>query len=332
VLLPFGTARWTIPLAAWLFPVFLLRFARTQPRRRGILLVLLGTALVLEVASFGFLGPMPLVLAVPLIFGIGILITLPYVVDRVVAPRLGGMLGTLVFPAAVTTVWYLFALVSPFGTVYNPAYTQYGNLPLLQLLSVTGLWGIVFLMSWLASVVNWAWERDFAWPKVRGGAALYGGLLALVLLFGGARLALFPAQASAVRVAGISASPALIDAAAVPAAQLPHETLDRIVTGSTTPADRAAIRQAWAAVDAQLFALSEQEARAGAKIVVWPECASQAWGEDEVAYLTRVGALARSTGAYVDVGLCGTLQQPIAPYYGYDESVLIDPSGSIVWR
>ena len=51
----------------------------------------------------------------------------------------------------------------------NPAYTQYGNLPLLQLLSVTGLWGIDFLMSWLASVVNWAWERGFAWPRVRGG-------------------------------------------------------------------------------------------------------------------------------------------------------------------
>jgi hypothetical protein len=35
-------------------------------------------------------------------------------------------------------------------------------LPLLQLLSVTGLWGIVLLMSWFASLVSWAWELGFA--------------------------------------------------------------------------------------------------------------------------------------------------------------------------
>jgi apolipoprotein N-acyltransferase len=185
VLMPFGTARWTIPLAAWLYPIFLLRFVRTQPLWRGIGLSLLASVLVLEVAWQGFLGPFPGALSYLLVFGIGVIITLPYLIDRVVAPRLGGLLGTLVFPLATTTVWYLFALVSPSGTTLNPAYTQYGNLPLLQLLSVTGLWGVVLVMSWLASVVNWAWEQGFAWPRVRGGAALYGSLLALVLLFGG---------------------------------------------------------------------------------------------------------------------------------------------------
>ena len=39
--------------------------------------------------------------------------TLPYLLDRVLAPRLGGLLGTLVFPLAVTTVWYLMALLNP---------------------------------------------------------------------------------------------------------------------------------------------------------------------------------------------------------------------------
>ena len=31
VLIAFATVRWTIPLAAWLYPIFLLRFVRTQP-------------------------------------------------------------------------------------------------------------------------------------------------------------------------------------------------------------------------------------------------------------------------------------------------------------
>ena len=212
VLLLFGTARWTIPLAAWLYPIFLLRFLRTQPLWRGILLVLLTIMLVLVFTLQGVF-PIPGALYYLCVFVISVPFTLPYLIDRVLAPRLGGMLGTLVFPLAVTTVWYLNALLNPLsGTQVNPAYTQYGNLPLLQLLSVTGLWGINFLMSWLASLVNWAWERGFAWPRVRGGAALYGSLLALVLLFGGARLALFPAQGSTVRVAGISPSRAMLAA------------------------------------------------------------------------------------------------------------------------
>jgi len=334
VLLPFGTARWTIPLAAWLYPVFLLRFVRTQPLWRGILLALLATVLVLEVAWQGFL-PFPWVLSVPLVFVVGVIITLPYLIDRVVAPRLGGMLGTLVFPLAVTTVWYLFAVVSPWGTVYNPAYTQYGNLPLLQLLSVTGLWGIVFVMSWLASVVNWAWERSFAWPRVRGGAALYASLLALVLLFGGVRLALFPAQASTVRVAGITPSHAVIAAAEKPISELSQNDVQALISGKATQAVREIIRRASAPVFDDLLSRSEQEARAGAKIIIWPE---QSGGlvlflqEDEAALLARASALARTTGTYLDLGMVMVLQQPVQSHFFLDESILIDPTGSVVWR
>ena len=46
VLSAFVLPRWTIPLAAWLYPIFLLRFVRTQPLLRGMLLVLLANVLV----------------------------------------------------------------------------------------------------------------------------------------------------------------------------------------------------------------------------------------------------------------------------------------------
>jgi hypothetical protein len=44
------------------------------------------------------------------------------------------------------------------------------------------------LVSLCASVVNWAWERGFAWPAIRRRIVIYGGLLLLVLLFGSARM------------------------------------------------------------------------------------------------------------------------------------------------
>src|SRR5215470_1042452 len=91
LLLAFGTVKWTIPLAAWLYPVFLLRFVRTQPLLRGILLVLLASALVWAVELPGFV-PVPWVLYVPIVFGYSVLFTLPYLIDRVLAPRLQGLL------------------------------------------------------------------------------------------------------------------------------------------------------------------------------------------------------------------------------------------------
>jgi apolipoprotein N-acyltransferase len=187
VLSAFVLPGWTIPLAAWLYPIFLLRFVRTQPLLRGMLLLLLASALV---PVFELQGVVPFsgVFYYLNVFGGAVVGILPYLLDRVLARRLGGLPGTLVFPLAMTTVYYLVALLSPLGTLFNPAYTQYGDLPLLQLVSVTGLWGIVFLMSWLASLVNWAWEQGFAWPQVRPGLLLYGVLLALVFVGGGARL------------------------------------------------------------------------------------------------------------------------------------------------
>ena len=331
VLLPFAIFRWTIPLTAWLYPVFLLRFVRTQPLWRGMLLVLLATVLVGEFALQGVI-PIPGALYHLVVVAFGIGITLPYLIDRVVAPRLSGMPGTLVFPLTTTVVWYLNSLNPFMGTWTNPAYTQYGNLPLLQLLSVTGLWGIIFLMSWLASVVNWAWEWGFAWPRVRGGAALYASLLALVLLFGGARLAFFPAQGSTVRVAGISPSHALLDARDKQLSQLSPHTREALASGTATPADRELIRQAFAPVNDELLSLSLKEARAGAKIIVWPEGRAEVVREDEAALLARASALARATGIYLDMGMSVVLQHPVQSRFILDQITLIDPSGNVVWH
>ena len=257
----FVTPRWTIPLAAWLTSVFLLRFVRTQPLLRGILLVLLANVLVWGVALRGVLLASGVFYYLD-VFNIAVVAILPYLLDRLLARRLGGLLGTLVFPLAVTTVSYLAALLSPSGTMFNPAYSQYGNLPLMQLVSVTGLWGIIFLMSWLASVVNWAWEQGFAWSKARPGLLLYGGLLALVLVGGGARLTFFAPQGATVRVAGVTALHYHT--------LLPSANFGQLLDEKTTQAQRQAIRPVLARVDANMLALSQQEARAGAKVVVRP--------------------------------------------------------------
>jgi len=201
----------------------------------------------------------------------------------------------------------------------------------MQLVSVTGIWGITFLLTWFAAVVNWAWEQHFAWPNVRGGGLLYAAVLAVVLMGGGARLALFPPEATLVRVAGLSASQAAVAAFNK---QLPQETLSLLQSGKATQADRAIARSAFTTLDDDLFARSQQEARAGAKIVLWPEASptgANILQEDEPALIQRAGALAREAGIYLDMGLAVFLSNAGQPPFLKDEAVLLDPTGHVVW-
>jgi apolipoprotein N-acyltransferase len=81
-----------------------------------------------------------------------------------------------------------------------------------------------------------------------------------------------------------------------------------------------------------LFSLSEAEARAGAKIILWPEAVAPVSQEDESALLARASALARTTGTYLDMGIGVLLSHPVQSRFGLDEIILIDPKGLVVWR
>jgi apolipoprotein N-acyltransferase len=141
----FVSIRWSIPVAAWLASIFILRFTRTQSPVRGLPLVWLATFATIALTSQGTLpsGLFYFLFAA----GTALAAIFPYLVDRLVAPRIGGSLAILIFPLAWTSHEYLTALIGPFGTIGSIAYTHYGNLPLLQLVSVTGLWGKSFLIT-----------------------------------------------------------------------------------------------------------------------------------------------------------------------------------------
>jgi apolipoprotein N-acyltransferase len=145
-----------IALAAWLAPVFLLRFVRGQRPRVGLPVAY---AVLIATMTFYFRGmvPIPGVAYYIFLVGWGIPMLAPYLVDRLVAHRLTGLPATLVFPTAWVITEYLL-IHGPYGSWGAVANSQYGNLPLLQMISVTGMWGITFLIGWFAAVCNWLWE------------------------------------------------------------------------------------------------------------------------------------------------------------------------------
>jgi apolipoprotein N-acyltransferase len=307
---------WTIPLAWWLSPVFVLRFTRSQRVWRGFILAWLTTFLTVAVTQYGMMNAlMPSPLPVYIItMAVGALpFTLPYLADRLLAPRLKGFAATLVFPLAVTAVDFFSAKANPLGSVGAQAYFQYGNLALMQLLSITGMWGITFLVSWFGSVVNWAWERDFAWSNTRRGAAVYAGILLVVMLYGGARLAFAPPATGTVRMHGITA----VDM------RQNWMALNQV----REQEGWEAMRRKTAEYHDLYFEGTVREARAGAQLVHWPEQAVMVPGEDEPAFIARAQGIARQEGVYLALGV-GTVFRDDRPWE--NKLIVVDPAGEIV--
>src|SRR5688500_17981068 len=213
-MLPFATLQTLVPVVAWVAPILLLRFTRTQHPVISLPVLVIVMSLGSLVALRGGFFPVASGLGYALfVAGLGIGGAAPYAVDRLLAPRGGSVSQTLVFPAAVTATEFLATFGNAFGTAGSVAYSQYANLPLIQLVSVTGIWGLTFLVSWLAPVVNQVWENGPSRRATVVGPMLFLTALCAVLAFGGIRLA-FPGTTSAtVRVAALAPDRELSDLA-----------------------------------------------------------------------------------------------------------------------
>jgi hypothetical protein len=128
VLLPFTSIQPSLAIAAWIAPMFLLRFVRTQRARVALPVLALVQSVALGVNWY--IGSTPNTIFALIGVGIGLLATLAYVADRLLTPRLHGFTRILVFPLALTAIDWL-------GSLLAPALTPF-LLP--SLLGVAGAW------------------------------------------------------------------------------------------------------------------------------------------------------------------------------------------------
>jgi apolipoprotein N-acyltransferase len=320
LLLLVANGGYAIPLAAWLAPVFLLRAARTGRAR-----VVLPALWVLLSATFMFqfrgMIPFPTVpywLTVA-VFGGSLLV--PYLLDRWISPRLSGVAATLVFPASWVAVEYLRSL-SPIATWGATGYSQYGNLPLVQVVSVTGLWGITFLIGWFAAAVNQLWQDGAGARGARRAALICASSLAAVLLLGGARLALQVPSGVGVRVASLSPLPG--------SDRIDGDVVGRLLAHQESAADLKEFHTWSATVADDLLARSEREARSGARIIFWGEGNCKCLKEDENAIIERGRTLARKYQVYLGMGMGSWDRAAAKPLE--NKLVLVTPDGDVAWQ
>ncbi|MBP0480894.1 hypothetical protein [Sagittula salina] len=84
---------------------------------------------------------------------IALLYSIPYWSEGL--PRLGEVaLRTLVFPAAVTALMFLSSIVPPLNGTQARTLFATAPAPLMQIWALAGLWGFVFLWSWLTACIT----------------------------------------------------------------------------------------------------------------------------------------------------------------------------------
>jgi apolipoprotein N-acyltransferase len=315
----FGFGRWMTPLAAWLMPVFILHFSHATPPLSGMLWVWLTLTIAVAVGNRGVVPiPSAAYLAVPTAIALSMMLS--FLVDRLLAPLVPGFGATLVFPVAWTALEFLGSRFNPYGTWGSLGYTQHGNVPLMQLASVTGIWGIGFLVCWFAAVVNWAWDQQFDWGSVQHGVLGFAAVWSVITLLGGLRLAFATAPMPAtVRIAGVGWPGGIVE---------PPEFL-RAIEPDLDDAEHDRLRAAFLRIQDSFFTRSQREARAGARIIVWPEANLMVFKEDAAALLERARAFARQNEVYLLMGLV-TLS-PGAEHSFENQSVLLTPTGDTAY-
>ena len=180
----------TIPIAILIAFVFILRFSRTQPAKRGIWLTLLGFILSINIGLWGLfeMGGDISSLLFNLIRSslLAVLYFLPFMADRLIFPKFKdrGVLSTLVFPVITTALFFLLTIEGPFEGTIQPAKFAFGTIGFMQLLSLFGIFGFVFVTSWFASAINYLWENKFDWKKSKKLVLILSSVVLLIFLFG----------------------------------------------------------------------------------------------------------------------------------------------------
>jgi apolipoprotein N-acyltransferase len=198
----FGEGLHPIWWLVWLAPLPLLLIAPRLPLRTVLIVSCLA-------AGAGQLGLWPYFREAPILISLlailvpGIVFALAVLLfrRRVLRERL--LQAAIIFPSFWVTYEYLLAMFSPHSTAFNLGYTQMNFLPILQIASLTGIWGISFSLLLFPATLAALWTIPGQARQKKLLAAGAGVFLLAVLGFGEWRLH-SPVTANSVKVALIA--------------------------------------------------------------------------------------------------------------------------------
>ncbi len=258
---------------AWLAPVPVL-VAALRSTSRGAMALAFVAGLIGSSGMFHYLS---LVMPPPAAVLVTVLLALSWVLviglSRYVMTRLASPWAVLAYPLLWSAVDTLLAALHPDGNWGSLAYSQAGFLPAVQIVAVTGVAGLVFVLSLVPATLALGIVRG--WRVARGPLLCAALLAAGIFAFGLLRLpAAAPAQGELVGIA----------------------VIDDFI-GPRVPATQ--VERVWTQYERHVETLAAQ----GARIVVLPEKIAVV-GPTEAAQLERrLSALAARTQVWLTVGI-----------------------------
>lgn len=298
--------KWNIPLAAWIAPIFAVRFFRDSDKAgRNFLLLWLVSSIPTIISWNGatFFANIHPAAEVAFFFVMTPLGLIPYVIDRIYYRRFGSSAWlTFVYPIAATAMDFFSSNGSPFGSFGAVAYSQRDFLAAMQIASVTGLWGITFIISWFASLTNHLWESGFKFTRL---SLTFAGVLVLILGLGFGRI-LLPTQPKQIaQIAGFS---------------LPNGKMMEVIN-QLNAGDEIAIDKLHAGQLDQIRSMAD----AGANIVVLQEGAGMGTSDQVENLIKDVSTIAKEKNIYIVLPVFDLGKTPAE-----NKVHIIDPSGKVV--
>lgn len=208
LLIWFGTGLDPFWPLTWFAPVPVLLFAADASAWGAAIVAALGMMFGL-LNLWGLLHgalKLPWPALAPLYIAEGAAFALATLLFRALVRRRAYWSALLAFPACWVSFEWFLNLTGPHGTGGSLAYSQLQFLPFLQLASVTGPWGMSFLLCAFPAALALAMRLHSVAPghgyRILGATA---AVLVAVLVFGAARLLALPAEGAPVKV-GLAAS------------------------------------------------------------------------------------------------------------------------------
>jgi apolipoprotein N-acyltransferase len=253
----------------------------------------------------------PTIVGVAFFFGVSSIMAAPYVMAFAVVYRRLGRTPGVVLPLLAAAAW----VSGEFGRVKlftgNPwavfGYSQAGNLLLVQIADLTGVYGVSFLLVAVnAALAEVCLSTREGWGRLRPallGLLLAGGTVAGTVTYGALRLG----------AAGLTGAPRL-------------QRKIAIVQGNLDLGAQWRSGFYGRNLDAYLR-LTQAALRASAgQLVFWPESAMTFFLEQEPAYRSAIAQVLRVSGAQLVAG--GPRQQGEATYY--NSTFLLSARGDIL--
>jgi len=304
----FAGGKWNIPLTAWIAPIFFIHFYRdTEKAGRNFLLLWLASALSTIISWHGA-TLFPIGVEIAFFFAVAPIGLIPYVIDRIYYRRFGSTAWlTLIFPIALTAADFFSSSGSPLGTFGAVGYSQREFLPVMQIASVAGVWGITFVMGWFASLMNHLWDNGFKFTRL---SLTFAGLLTLIIGFGFMRTLLPTQPKHTATIAGFS---------------LPNGTMSEMLNQLNVEKDEAGFRQAVDKLHAQELNQISKLADDGANIVVLQEGAVLGLSNQVEKFLDDASVIAIEKNIYIIVPTFDLGKSPAE-----NKVHIIDPTGAVV--